>query len=468
MVLALSACTLRPDPIRESPRMKSVTITAGFVAEPDTKLSFSDMQTGAMTAYWEAADLLGVTTSAAGAGIASLENSLESPAASAVFTGEISCTAGETLYAYAPYRGTDSDITSLPLSMTGQMQTSDGSTAHLGAYDFLLASPTVLNESLDISLTFSRIVSVMRFDITLPVGVGKVMGVSVKSADNDFCFISHAAVDATKNAAEALTSVTTTDEIYVIIDNLAPGADNKFTAYLMFIPVNLTGKSMTVTVATDLGGYSITKSGKEFLVGSRCRVELDMSSVTPSGVKYWDGESSAEPSVNGAGKYEVSTPAHLKWIRNQTSAALSGKEYILTSDISLSHRPWTPIRIVRFVFDGNGHTISGLHIDDTTPNMAYMGLFASISGTGEVKNLNVRGNVSTTGQMAGGICSYNIGKVIGCSMTGNVIGLDYVGGISGEVKTGGTIQECTFTGNVKATTTGTKHVGTIYGADANL
>lgn len=141
--------------------------------------------------------------------------------------------------------------------------------------------------------------------------------------------------------------------------------------------------------------------------------------------------------TNADGYIEVRTVEDLYAIHNN----LGGK-YILMNDIDLSAatasdgkwsfegQGWMPIGggttytggAFSGIFDGNGHTISGMRINVTTVNggnsYAYIGLFAYVTGT--VKNLNMTG---------GSVYYYNSVNA-------------YIGSIAGYVGTNGKIENC--------------------------
>lgn len=96
-------------------------------------------------------------------------------------------------------------------------------------------------------------------------------------------------------------------------------------------------------------------------------------------------------------------------------------------------------------FEGNGHTISGLFINNSSTNDDYFGLFGVIGGGGNVTNLTVEGSVTVnilekfSGDrvIAGGVTGMNLGNVNNCTnkvnvtVTNNKTIYTYVGGVSG-------------------------------------
>ena len=126
-------------------------------------------------------------------------------------------------------------------------------------------------------------------------------------------------------------------------------------------------------------------------------------------------------------------------------------ENVLKANGTLNSTPtysWTPIGTSAYnyagTFDGNGHTISGLFLNNT--NKSYVGLIGYANGA-TIKNVGVIDSYLKGKQYAGGICGYGSNSTItNCYNTGTVSVSDsYVGGICGRH---GTITNCHNTGTV--------------------
>lgn len=140
---------------------------------------------------------------------------------------------------------------------------------------------------------------------------------------------------------------------------------------------------------------------------------------------------------------EISSEAELKDFRmrvNNGEKSLCAK---LTTDIQLSEN-WTPFapgdgyisNAFGGTFDGNNHTIKNLTVTNGD------GLFASVNGA-TIKNLKVEGTISGTSANVGGIVGKTQGKVTitNCSFTGSVStsksgSSNAAGGIVGRVNAG--------------------------------
>lgn len=122
-----------------------------------------------------------------------------------------------------------------------------------------------------------------------------------------------------------------------------------------------------------------------------------------------------------------------------------GKHFILDEDISLEDTDFQPIPTFGGHFSGEGHTIRGLHIDQS---FSPTGLFCVLQSGGQIDGLNVEGSVlpEGAGESAGGIVGVNSGIISGCSFTGTVSGKRNVGGIAGKNSQTGVISGCRSSG----------------------
>ena len=164
---------------------------------------------------------------------------------------------------------------------------------------------------------------------------------------------------------------------------------------------------------------------------------------------------------------------------------------ILTQDISLSSsnmsntsgevKPSTDRTLAEGkTLDGNGHTIGGSWVKDVRDGgNSYASLFWEVGGT--VRNLNMSGDITVSGQATKRSYVYVAGISIGASGGGTITGCTYsgtltvnvkltedsdlcIGGIVGTVSVG-TISGCTFNGTINATgsTAGNKYIDGIAG-----
>ncbi|MGN0135220.1 GLUG motif-containing protein [Anaerotignum sp.] len=138
----------------------------------------------------------------------------------------------------------------------------------------------------------------------------------------------------------------------------------------------------------------------------------------------------------------------LRFAKNCTLDSWSaGKTIELTCDIDLKNTDVSSVPIFGGTFHGNGHTISGIKLQQDGSNV---GLFRYIEAGGTVKDLHVEGEVSPGGSKTnvGGIAGENRGVIENCSFDGTVEGKTNVGGIAGKNSDSGEIRDCTVSGKI--------------------
>ena len=148
--------------------------------------------------------------------------------------------------------------------------------------------------------------------------------------------------------------------------------------------------------------------------------------------------------------YLIFNEADLRLLSDLSKADSYYDNYFrLENDITMGNTPMAPIGhsssgTFGGYFDGNGHTISNLHISGKVSH--YTSLFGHIYKTISnltLANCTIEGNESGT-NYTGGIAGYNTGTITGCHVTGGTVSATSatrVGGIVGE--NDGTITGCT-------------------------
>ncbi len=144
----------------------------------------------------------------------------------------------------------------------------------------------------------------------------------------------------------------------------------------------------------------------------------------------WNGKPSETPPAGRGTEtepYLISSAAELAWFRDEVNSYDKHAHAKLTADIDLNMQKWDPIgsygKAYSGVFDGAGHSVSGLRIDvvfSSYNQKNRIGFFSVLNGT--VKNLLLSGDITTSN--GGASCELKIG------------------GICGEMH-GGTISDCT-------------------------
>lgn len=182
-----------------------------------------------------------------------------------------------------------------------------------------------------------------------------------------------------------------------------------------------------------------------------------------------------EGKLNENGVYEISNIGQLCWLGNEVNNGNNAINAVLVNDIvvnsdvltddGLLNRGiftlWTPIgntsSAYNGVFDGNGHSVSGLYYSDV--NGLCVGLFGCVGARGVVRNVTVDDSYLLGKNAVGAIAGYNAGVIENCVNASSIIGGAAVGAFAG--LNDGTVENCTDNGWV--TGDDTLNGGTIGG-----
>lgn len=140
-----------------------------------------------------------------------------------------------------------------------------------------------------------------------------------------------------------------------------------------------------------------------------------------------------------------------------------GKVVELTTDLDLSGVDFSGIAYFNGTFQGNGHIINGLKIQDKG---SHLGFFRYIGELGIVSDLKVYGTVTPEGTQTeiGGIAGVNYGVIKNSSFSGSICGIESVGAIVGLNKSSGQVLNC----NSNAVVVATDNTGGIVGVNEGI
>lgn len=173
---------------------------------------------------------------------------------------------GKTYYAFSPYDGNSDDKTQVEINYDGIRQVTNGGYAHLGKYDYQWAKATAQGstEAADIVFNFEHAGAICRFRINnLPQGVA--FDKMTISCDG---IITKGIMDITDHPSifEFPGSNVTTQTIMLGAEDgngITADSDGKLTVYTMMAPVNLSGKTIAVSL------YEKGKSASTYLVSGK-------------------------------------------------------------------------------------------------------------------------------------------------------------------------------------------------------
>lgn len=155
-----------------------------------------------------------------------------------------------------------------------------------------------------------------------------------------------------------------------------------------------------------------------------------------------------------ANPYQIATADDLKAFRDRVNNGETTLNAILTADITLNKsETWTPIGSSKNkyngTFDGQGHTISGLNVNEAGSNEA--GLFGDTAQSNTspvIKNLTIADSSFVTARgYAGGVAGWGGGVFENCHTEASVTvqGMKFAGGIIGSYKGAGIAAELSMT-----------------------
>lgn len=175
----------------------------------------------------------------------------------------------------------------IPVDYTGQVQAANNSTDHLGAKDYIVTPWTETGGINNVSFTFQHIGAVLWLNIKMPDNVTSYKQVTL-SAD-DAAFTAYAKLDLAKVEMKAdgnrkyvdpscITDRTMTDAITIsFTDNVTADGDNILKVWMMMLPTDFTGRTMTVTVTSsdDRDIVYTVNPDRNFQSGRAYRINID-------------------------------------------------------------------------------------------------------------------------------------------------------------------------------------------------
>ena len=215
-----------------------------------------------------------------------------------------------------------------------------------------------------------------------------------------------------------------------------------------FVGANVDFPATTYSYVPLQRNYRTNIIGKLLTAATDFEVKIEADFDEPAEeISVWDGQTVTEPTYNANTEtYTVDSGSDLAWLagivngtlpesRTVTQDDFAGKTFVLTKDIDLNGKEWTPIGTsanpFKGTFDGQGHTISNLYIN--MPDRKNVGLFGYTSD-GEVKNVVIN-NAKVAGSNCTGVVTGtpNTSKYTNITVKGHVevVGCGYVGTIGG-------------------------------------
>ena len=386
---------------------------------------------------------------------------------------------GQTYFAYAPHADAEDIDENMILSFSVQADQSTGT--NMQASDLLYAAPAEVTDA-TIPVTFSHKLSKLTVTLTAEgFGTDEVSftGVTLRGTlPTTTLNLTNGAVNTASGTATDIKMWESSTNTYECI--LVP----QEATYSVLITATVGGEAKTY-VYTPSAAYKF-ESDQRYTLALKVKKADEPTAIESIDVKGWDesialgdGEAVEPYTIDAAGNYTVYTAEGLQAWRK----AINSENTInctLAADIDMTGQTLPRMDVRNFgVFDGNGHTITGLkdclvHWNEggTIRNLTLVEPTITTNRTGAVAGTNygtienchvVGGSVVSQGSWCGGIVGANDGTIRACSSSTAVTAyLFEAGGIAG-ISTG-TILACYATGSVTADGV---QKGAIAGLNAN-
>ncbi|MFR9538405.1 MAG: fimbrillin family protein [Rikenellaceae bacterium] len=464
---------------------------------------------------WVAGDLIGITATDSSGAVQNSNVSYKATSSGTTTSFGVATSGDEicypsssgnlTFYAYYPYSE----------SVTGEKIPIDLATSQS---DLLVSKPVSNNQATggDVNLEFSHALTLVQITLSTSDEISSLEGLTGYIADSY-----------TAGSYDLLTSSLSvdTEQGKIELDVVVSEDKTSATVTALVMPNEYTSG---VAIYFEIGDhiyYDVLQPvwGAAYKYSYTAKVGSDNLTLEPVDIAAWEDEETSSPGTTlvdiyynrGDDKFYINSAKGLAAFRdivngnivtNTTDALFWGFDGdlfkqanldidgVLTTDIDLSNLgtgDWTPIGywdsedyLYAGTFDGGGHRISGLSINNTANQR---GLFRYIDTDGEVRNLGVSGSVSCTAAFTsdnepanyeigaitplnrgfiincyslvdvygtitkvGGIAGYNVGSIVNCYNHGKVEGATNVGGIVGYNCDGGYVGYCYSIGEVSA------------------
>ena len=425
---AISCAKESEDHVNDGTKNK-ITITASLPDELVTKVKFEAGES-VIKPSWEQTDVIRIISETGKSETYSIK---EINGKTATFEGnELEGTSFTAIYP-----GDYESVEALGnRSYTGQVQTGNGSTAHLQ----LNAMAAGLSDISNISFADAgaKLNGAVKLYVKLPENVTSLKEVSL-SSDSDIFF--------TDNAGSAKSN-----SLGLSLENVDISADHIFTAYLMSSWTEATikaGTKLTLTVKAE--GVSIKKS---FSIKNGVNLAGGHLNTIQLNAENWD--TALEGSGTESDPYKLSTTRNLLAMK---AALVKGQMtyFKLMNDIDMSSiENWEPLNPdepydLGIVFDGGGHSLKNLKSKGKTYSSFFGVLYGKCHNVKFVDAEIVSASNSGAGIIGGYIGTEGKPAIVGEVEASGIITCNgkgqSVGGLGGNAREA-TIENCTVNVNV--------------------
>lgn len=351
---------------------------------------------------------------------------------------------GQTYFAYAPYQSIGAGVTSVDFSIKKDQSGSE----YMQASDLLYAAGSVTSPELTVNFSHKLCKLTVKLQTEADISGtisdehlylrGCLPTTSLNLTDGTLSEAKGKAID---------TEMWHNEESGTYECILVP----QTVKYSVVIDANVNNSPKSY-VYTPANAYEF-KSNNSYTLTLTVRKADEPTAIEGIDVKGWDESIALEDGEIGDGySYDASTNTYTvssaKGLLAWAEAAREGNSRnpvncTLAADINMTGQSWTPIGMeddYTGVFDGNGHTITGL------------GDCLLDTNDGTVRNLTFIEPTISSSSVIGAVARNNYDTIENCHVEGGSLkgSLNNVGGIAGLNWDGGTIRACSSSATVNA------------------
>ena len=280
-VLALVSCTNEEVINQEFPNKyeKRISVVAEDLTPAEgTRTSYTDNGNGYSFA-WSEGDALGIFPENGYQTAFPISEGKGVGTNTAIFDGgDWALKANKTYAAYYPLiHDFDLNPTAIPVNYTGQVQNGNGSTAHLGKYDFMASTFTEVDAKGNVNFRLQHLGCLVQFKLTMPEADTYT---ALEITSDKTPFITSAKYSLSDNV-HAFYDVQTSKTVTIGLSNVSTTAEDKtLTITAMFAPVDLSDSKLTLTVIGNNGNYTFEIDGQKLSQGN----SVNSNSTAESGL----------------------------------------------------------------------------------------------------------------------------------------------------------------------------------------
>ena len=457
---SLIACTNELEESAPSDEVNQITMTVKDfeLDNKDSRMSVDVSPSGAVF-KWSENDTVGIFPNEGAQAYFPMTNGAGTNQAS--FTGGGWALKTSSKYAaYYPYNFYNRDLKKIAVNYEGQTQKGNGSTAHLGAYDYMAAVATTPSSG-KVNFDFQHLGCLMEIKMTIPEPC-KLTYLTINDPYPHYSNTSNGYID----LGSITPKITYNKKRKLILNDIATSSPNEvITLYMMVPPSNSNEDGLEIEVGNEQGVQYVGwgEPNKQYLAGKYYIVKVSkiIDGKTFNGLMLKTTQPK-RPLQDSEGNFLIASAANLLWFLNipyekwdqdpqfTPDTLYAEQNYKLMTDIEFRNYFHVQRKYVfNGIFDGCGHKIK----DYKFGRYIYNGFFER--NWGIIKNLvfenptvDIYSDHESGNIYAGAIVGENIGSIINCGVIGGVISSEnyssstpsFLGGIAGVSE--GTIKGC--------------------------